>query len=112
MGGYEEFVARLKSEIEEADLGREEARFAGLSRQQPRRRAALLRIAAAAALAIAAGVGGYAGYGVIDSRRVLREENSRFVDALFERGLFDVEVEAPLIFDGPTDWGATAQVPD
>jgi hypothetical protein len=105
MRTYEEFAAALRREIEDADLGRGEADFRLLEAQAPARpRAAArlspgLRLALSAALAVALGIGGWAAYESYDSRRLLAQNNSEFVESLLSRGLFEAGAP-PTGFEG------------
>ncbi len=108
MRDYEEFAAALRREIQDADLARGEPDFRCLEAAAPARTRAVprrarpsprLRLAACGALAVALGIGSWAAYGRYDSRRVLAENNSEFVDSLFSRGLFEAEAP-PTGFEG------------
>ncbi len=105
MRNYEEFAAELRREIEDADLGRSEPDFGRLeavTAGRPRaaaRPAPWLRLAAAGALAVALGLGGRAAYQGYDSRRLLAQNNSEFVDSLLSRGLFEAAAP-PTGFEG------------
>lgn len=108
MRDYGEFVTRLRREIEEADLGRPEPRLEGLEALPRRALSQPVRLAAAAALLVALGVGAYAGYGAYDGRRVLSEDNRQFVDALFDRGLFEIGTVSSPNLDALFEWTATS----
>ncbi len=112
MRDYDEFVARLRREIDEADLGRPQPRLEGLEPRRQRSQPALRTwLAAAAAVLVAAGAGGYAGYDAWTARRLLQEDSSQFVDALFERGLLEITAVSALELDGLFEWTA-APPPD
>ena len=91
MRDYEEFAARLRREIDEAGLDGEPRLPAGAGEAARPAAAPLLRLALAATLLIAAGLGGYAGWDAYDGRQAVTEHNRQFVDALFAHGLFEPE---------------------